>query len=72
MPTPVSWSAISKYVESVYLHNGNIERSEVMNLALKDNVSEDTIDAIDAIGSRVFRSVDDAKTYLVTQKWVKA
>jgi hypothetical protein len=28
------------------------------------------IDAIDAIGSRVFRSVDDAKAFLVGQSWV--
>jgi hypothetical protein len=67
---PVPWSKVEPYFQDAFAAQGQIEREDVINLAFAEGESDDVIDAIDAIGSRVFRSVDDAKAFLVGQSWV--
>ncbi len=63
----VPWRAIESYfVEAAETH-GEIERQDVIDLAFAANASDDEIDAIDAVGSRVFRSVEDARAFLKSQ-----
>jgi|DewCreStandDraft_5_1066085.scaffolds.fasta_scaffold00139_83 hypothetical protein len=69
---PVSWSQVEPYVRAAYETHGRVERADVIELAYEDNASDDVIDAIDAIGSRVFNSVDAVRTFLVSQRMVTA
>ena len=41
-----------------------------MDLADADLASDDVIDAIDAIGSRVFPTIDAAKSFLESQGYI--
>jgi hypothetical protein len=66
----VPWSKVEPYFQDAFAAQGQIEREDVINLAFGEDESDDVIDAIDAIGSRVFRSVEDAKAFLVGQNWV--
>ena len=67
---PVKWDLISGYVEQVLNTNGNIARADVFALAEMNNASDDALDALDAIGSRVFTSSDAVRSYLTTQGYV--
>jgi hypothetical protein len=66
----VPWSKLEPYFEDAFAVQGQIERQDVIDLAFAENESDDVIDAIDAIGSRIFRSVEDAKAFLVAQSQV--
>ncbi len=67
----VQWSSIEPYFVEVFEANGQVEREDVINLAFADDANDDMIDAIDAIGSRVFRTVDAAKDFLKGQNLVQ-
>lgn len=69
---PVSWSQVEPYVRAAYETHGRVERADVIELAYEDNASDDVIDAIDAIGSRVFRTVEDVRAFLMSQNLVTA
>ena len=66
----IAWSAIEPYVRSAYDQHGRVERADVIDLAYADNADDDVIDAIDAIGSRVFNSPDDVRAFLTGQNHV--
>ena len=66
----VTWDMISKYVEAAFNAYGEIERSDVLLLAENDYASDDIIDALDAIGSRVFKAQADVKTFLTGQGYI--
>ncbi len=66
----VKWDSISKYLEQAHVNFGQIERADVLELADKAGANDDVVDALDAIGSRVFRSVADAKKFLLTTSYV--
>ena len=66
----VPWSKIESYFADAFAIQGQIEREDVINLAFAEDESDDVIDAIDAIGSRVFRTVEAAKDFLKGQNWV--
>jgi hypothetical protein len=68
----VSWSAIEPYVRSAFEAQGRVERADVIDLAYDNNADDDVIDAIDAIGSRVFNSPDDVRAFLAGQNLVSA
>ncbi len=68
----VSWSEIEPYVQQAFERAGNVERADVVELAFADDASDDEVDALDVIGSRVFTSVDAAKQFLVSQNAVSA
>ncbi len=67
----VQWSSIEPYFVEAFEANGQVEREDVINLAFADDANDDMIDAIDAIGSRVFRTVDAAKDFLKGQNLVE-
>lgn len=66
----VKWDAISRYMEEIFEMSGRVERADVLDLAMADNASDDVVDALDAIGSRVFRSVADAREFLTNGGYV--
>jgi hypothetical protein len=66
----VPWSKVEPYFEQAFAAQGQIERQDVIDLAFAADESDDVIDAIDAIGSRVFRTIDDAKAFLKSQSQV--
>jgi len=81
----VPWETIRQYVEECYEIKGHVERSSTLRFAeycrsqLLEGISDDPLsfwhgfrgmDAIDAIGSRVFRgenAVADVKEFLVEE-----
>ncbi len=67
---PVKWELISGYVEQVLNTNGNIARADVFAFAEMNNASDDALDALDAIGSRVFTSPDAVRSFLTAQGYV--
>lgn len=66
----VTWDTISKYVEKALNTWGQIERADLVEYAQDDNASDDTIDALDAVGSRVFRTQDDVRKFLTDQGYI--
>lgn len=68
--TPVPWSDVAKYVEEAHKFKGRVERADCLDLAFGNRASDDVVDALDALGSRIFQTVADAKAFLVAQKQV--
>lgn len=66
----VDWARLETYVQSAYEANGRIERADVMDLAYGEDADDEIVDALDAIGSRVFNSPDDVRAFLVGQHLV--
>ena len=66
----VPWSEVSKYFDDAFAFKGRIERRDVMELADADMASDDAVDAIDAVGSRVFPNPDAAKEFLEGQGYI--
>ncbi len=66
----VDWALLEPYVQSVYEQHGRIERADVIELAYGENADDDVIDTIDAIGSRVFNTPEEVRSFLVSQKLV--
>ena len=69
MPTP-SWADLEPYVRGAFEAQGRVERADVIDLAYGDNASDDVVDAIDAIGSRVFPTPDAVRGFLQAQKQI--
>ena len=67
---PVPWSKIEPYFREAFGDSGDIAREDVINLAFAENESDEVIDTIDAIGSRVFRTLDDARSFLQAQGFI--
>lgn len=63
----ISWSSIEPFVTRAHEIQGRVERADVIDLAYDANADDDTIDTIDAIGSRVFPDVAATKTFLQGQ-----
>ena len=66
----VAWSSIESYVQRAFDMQGRVERADVIDLAYNDNADDDIVDAIDALGSRVFQTVDATRDFLAGQKLV--
>lgn len=66
----ISWSTIEPFVTRAHEIQGRVERADVIDLAYADNADDDTIDTIDAIGSRVFPDVAAVKTFLLGQNLI--
>ena len=67
---PVKWDTVSGYINDALSMNGRIERAPIVALAEMDDADDDIIDALDAVGSRVFESSSDVRDFLVTQGYV--
>ena len=63
----VSWSQIEPFVQVAYEKEGRVERADVIEAAYAANADDDVIDMIDAIGSRVFNTPEDARSFLSGQ-----
>lgn len=63
----VKWSKVAPYLEDGFAAQGRVERASIVDKAYDDAADDDIVDAIDAIGSRVFNSVDEAKQFLLSQ-----
>jgi hypothetical protein len=63
----VKWERVAPHLEEGFASRGQVERSSIVDKLYDDGADDDVIDAIDAIGSRVFNSVDDAKQFLLGQ-----
>lgn len=61
---------ISKYVEQALNTWGQIERADLVEYAENDYASDDIIDALDAVGSRVFRTQEDVRRFLTDQSYI--
>jgi len=70
MPT-VEWSQIARYIEEAINTMGLVERARVIDMAYDDGASEDVIDVLDALGSRVFATAEDVREFLTTQKLIQ-
>lgn len=66
----VKWDTISGYIDEAFNTHGRIERAYVIALAEIDGISDEVLDALDAIGSRVFRSPSDVRDFLIAQGYV--
>ena len=64
---PVKWSKVAPYLENGFASQGRVERTSIVDAAYDDDADDDVVDAIDALGSRIFNSVDDAKQFLASQ-----
>ncbi|MDP9236501.1 MAG: DUF2795 domain-containing protein [Chloroflexota bacterium] len=63
----VKWSRVAPYVENGYASMGRVDRASIVDAAYDDGADDDVVDALDAFGSRVFNSVDEAKAFLASQ-----
>ena len=68
--SPLPWSAIAKYVEEAQSFKGRVERADCLDLAFSNHAPDEVVDALDALGSRIFPTVAAAKEFLVAQKQV--
>lgn len=66
----VDWALLEPFVQTAFEQHGRIERADVIELAYAENADDDVVDTIDAIGSRVFNSIEDVRGFLVGQKLV--
>jgi hypothetical protein len=67
----VDWALVEPYVQAAFDQHGRIERADVIDLAYAENAADDVIDAIDAIGSRIFNSPEDVRAFLAGQKLIE-
>ncbi len=67
----VKWSSIEPYLRATYEASGQVERAEAVNRAFAEDASDDVIDTLDAIGSRVFQNPVAAKEFLLSQGLVE-
>jgi hypothetical protein len=67
----VKWSKVAPYIENGFASMGRVDRASIVDAAYDEGADDDIVDALDAFGSRVFNSVEDAKAFLVSQAMVE-
>lgn len=67
---PVPWDAIAPFVQDAYHYKGRVERADCLDLALAANAPDDAVDALDALGSRIFPDPQAVREFLTRQGWV--
>lgn len=68
----VKWNRVAPYLEAGFASEGRVERSGIVDRMYDEGADDDLVDTVDAIGSRVFNSVDEARQFLVSQGLVEA
>jgi hypothetical protein len=63
----VKWARVAPYLEAGFASEGRVERSGIVDRMYDEGADDDVVDTVDAIGSRVFNSVDEAKQFLASQ-----
>jgi hypothetical protein len=66
----VAWSEVEPFVQEAFDRVGRVERADAVDLAYDQNASDDVVDALDEIGSRVFSTVADVRQFLVGRRAV--
>jgi hypothetical protein len=64
---PVKWDKVAPHLERGYASQGRIERGSIVDAAYDEGADDDVVDTIDAMGSRIFNSVQEAKDFLLSQ-----
>ena len=67
----VNWTRVAPYLENGYASEGRVERSGIVDRMYDEGADEDVVDTVDALGSRVFNSVEDAKQFLLSEGLVE-
>ncbi len=65
-----SWESVLPYVEQAHSFKGRVERADCVDLAFADNAPDEVVDALDAIGSRVFPSPQAVRDFLAQQGYI--
>jgi len=63
----VKWIRVAPYIENGFAAQGRVERASIVDAAYDDAAADDVVDTLDALGSRVFSSVAEAKQFLASQ-----
>ena len=58
----VNWSRVAPYLEQGFASEGRVERSGIVDRMYDEGADDDVVDTVDALGSRVFNSVEDANS----------
>ena len=66
----VKWDCVSAYIDEALNTGGMVQDNDVIAMAFADDASDDVVDALDAIGSRLFSSASDVREFLVAQGYV--
>jgi len=66
----VKWDDVSGYIEQVFNATGLIQYNDIMAVVFADNANDDIVDALDAIGSRVFSSPSAVRDFLIEQGYI--
>jgi len=66
----VKWDEVSGYIEEAIRTKRMVQYNDIIEMAFADGASDDVVDALDAIGSRVFGSASDVREFLVAQGYV--
>jgi hypothetical protein len=67
----VKWARVAPYLEAGFASEGRVERSGIVDRMYDEGADDDLVDTVDAIGSRVFNSVDEARQFLTSQGFVE-
>jgi len=70
--TPVPWEKVARFIEEAHKFRGRVERADALDLAFMEKAPDEVVDAIDALGSRIFPTPQAARDFLVAQKYVAA
>ena len=63
----VKWEKVAPYIEGGFAAQMRVERAGIVDAAYNDDADDDIVDTLDALGSRVFNTVDEAKQFLQSQ-----
>jgi hypothetical protein len=63
----IKWDRVAPYLEAGFASEGRVERSGIVDRMYDEGADDDVVDTVDALGSRVFNSVDEAKQFLASQ-----
>lgn len=68
--TPVSWEKVKPFIQEAFEYRGRVDRADCIDLAFARNAEDDVVDALDALGSRVFPNPTAARDFLTQQGYL--
>ena len=66
----VKWEKVSPYIDKAIETRRMVQYNDVIQMAFAGDASDDVVDALDAIGSRVFTTAADVRKFLISQGYV--
>lgn len=64
------WESVRPLVEQAYSLKGRVERADCVDLAFATNATDEVVDALDAIGSRVLTNPQAVRDFLIQQGYI--